>query len=93
MRFRLTRTSRHPIRHRYAEIKKLYDTYWKVENGWHIYWEATELANQEEGDIFQEINTLEDLLELKKEFGAPLILTDYYKDDSPEIEIYDGYRE
>lgn len=37
-----------------------------------------------------DINTLEELLELEAEVNNSLIIS---SDDSPEIEIYDGYRE
>lgn len=38
-----------------------------------------------------EINSLEDILKLKKETAAPIIISE--EEDGYEIEIYDGYRE
>ena len=45
-----------------------------------------------------EINTLEELLEMRKQYGRIIILENYindkeYPDIKLEIEIYDGYRE
>lgn len=48
-------------------------------------------------DWFIELNTLEDLLNLKEEVGEPVIIDDFWKDDNIgvkySIEIYDDYRE
>lgn len=42
---------------------------------------------------FIEINTLQELLNLKTRFNEELIITTRYGTDIPEIEIYDDYRE
>ena len=49
-------------------------------------------------DWFIELNTLEDLLNLKEEVDEPVIINDFWKNNNIDgvkysIEIYDDYRE
>lgn len=40
-----------------------------------------------------EINTLEELIKLKKEYGHDLVITENYQTQEPKIIVYDDYLE
>ncbi len=63
--------------------------YWiRDENNKRIQWDTGKIRIIKHWEV--DINTLEELLELEAEVNNSLIIS---SDDSPEIEIYDGYRE
>ena len=63
--------------------------YWiRDENNKRIQWNTGKIRIIKHWEV--DINTLEELLELEAEVNNSLIIS---SDDSPEIEIYDGYRE
>ena len=63
--------------------------YWiRDENNKRIQWDTGKIRIIKHWEV--DINTLEELLELEAEVNNSLIIS---SDDSPEIEIYDCYRE
>lgn len=91
MRFKLERSSGGPIRHGIKELKQAMTdrmSYFTEEKD-RIYWNLRIRLQDEEGDVHEEIKSLEDILALSKEFACRLIIDT----ESNIIEIYDGYRE
>ena len=97
MRFRICRTSDScinfnktpPCKNAIIVEKQEPIVYWiRDENNKRIEWDTGKIRIIKYWEV--DINTLEELLELEAEVNNSLIIS---SDDSPEIEIYDCYRE